>query len=70
MVRRFCDMCHTEIKDGWYSINIDYRSACSIHPSALKMDDICEECYSKIYETIGNIKYGNNDECKIVEEVD
>lgn len=61
MVKRFCDLCKNEIvKCEWYNLNINYHTGASIHPGSLVITDICEDCYSSIYETIANIKYGNN----------
>lgn len=70
MTKRYCDLCGTEINNGWYNINVSYQKEHTIHPSFLKLEDICEECYSRIYETINAIRYGNNDDCAedVVEE--
>ena len=61
MTRRFCDLCKAEIQDDYYNLNVDYKRKNAIHIGVLKIEDICEECYSKIYETIANIKYGDED---------
>lgn len=61
MVKRFCDLCKKEIpKGGWYNLNVDYRTDVSVHPGWLVIKDICEDCHSKIYETIANLKYDDN----------
>ena len=61
MVKRFCDVCKSEITNDWYNINIDYRHSNAVHLGFLKFGEVCEECYAKIYETIANIKYGDED---------
>ena len=59
MVKRFCDVCKSEITKDWYIINIDYKHSHAIHLGYLKLEEVCEECYSKIYETINTIRYGD-----------
>ena len=62
MVKRFCDLCNNEITSSWYDFNIYSRSDSVIHTNCLAFNDVCDDCYCKIYETISNIKYGNNNE--------